>query len=101
MVMNRNGELAIVDETGRERERYPIIYGAKIKVDNGKSVKSGDLKDLFVRFLDSTSPVVRSYGLRGIGANGFSDLKERVKKMSEQDPNPGTRQEAARSLAKL
>jgi DNA-directed RNA polymerase subunit beta' len=40
--MNRNGELAIVDETGRERERYPIIYGAKIKVENGKLVKSGD-----------------------------------------------------------
>jgi DNA-directed RNA polymerase subunit beta' len=43
VVMNRNGELAIVDETGRERERYPIIYGAKIKVENGKLVKSGDL----------------------------------------------------------
>jgi DNA-directed RNA polymerase subunit beta' len=43
VVMSRNGELAIVDETGRERERYPIIYGAKIKVENGKSVKGGDL----------------------------------------------------------
>jgi DNA-directed RNA polymerase subunit beta' len=43
VVMNRNGELAIVDETGRERERYPIIYGAKIKVENGRLVKGGDL----------------------------------------------------------
>jgi len=43
VVMNRNGELAIVDETGRERERYPIIYGAKIKVENGRPVKGGDL----------------------------------------------------------
>ncbi len=65
------------------------------------AIKSSDLKDLFVRFLDSPDPVVRSYGARGIGANGFSDLKDRVKKISEQDPNSGTRQEAALSLAKL
>ncbi|MBI4495518.1 MAG: DNA-directed RNA polymerase subunit beta', partial [Deltaproteobacteria bacterium] len=43
VVMNRNGELAVVDESGRERERYPIIYGAKIKVENGQAVKRGDL----------------------------------------------------------
>ena len=65
------------------------------------TIKSAELKGLFLQFLDSPDPVVRSYGLRGIGANGFSDLKDRVKKMSETDPNPGTRQEAVRSLAKL
>jgi len=42
IVMNRNGELAIVDETGREREKYSIVYGAKIKVSPGQHVKSGD-----------------------------------------------------------
>jgi DNA-directed RNA polymerase subunit beta' len=31
IVMNRNGEIAVVDEAGRERERYPVIYGAKLK----------------------------------------------------------------------
>jgi HEAT repeat protein len=65
------------------------------------TVKSSELKDLLVRFLDSPDPVVRSYGLRGIATNGFSDLKDRVKKISEQDPNPGTRREAALCLAKL
>jgi len=65
------------------------------------SVRSGDLRDIFVRFLDSRDAVVRSYGVRGIGVNGFSDLKDRVKKMSEQDPNPGTRHEAALALEKL
>jgi DNA-directed RNA polymerase subunit beta' len=39
VVMNRNGEIAIVDETGRERERYSVVYGAKIKVGPGGSVK--------------------------------------------------------------
>ena len=38
VVMNRNGEVAIVDETGRERERYPVIYGAKLRVKAGSKV---------------------------------------------------------------
>jgi DNA-directed RNA polymerase subunit beta' len=42
IVMNRNGELAIVDETGRERERYGIVYGAKIKVSPDQPVKPGE-----------------------------------------------------------
>ncbi len=42
IVMNRNGELAIIDETGREREKYSIVYGAKIKVSPGQTVKPGD-----------------------------------------------------------
>jgi DNA-directed RNA polymerase subunit beta' len=42
IVMNRNGELAIVDDTGRERERYVIVYGAKIKIAPGMPVKSGE-----------------------------------------------------------
>jgi len=65
------------------------------------AIRSADLRDVFVRFLDSPDAVVRSYGVRGIGANGFSDLKDRVKKISEQDPNPGTRREAALSLGRF
>ncbi|MGD0845412.1 MAG: DNA-directed RNA polymerase subunit beta', partial [Geobacteraceae bacterium] len=42
IVMNRNGELAIVDDTGRERERYGIVYGAKIKVNPDQPVKPGE-----------------------------------------------------------
>ena len=65
------------------------------------TVIAPELKDLFVTFLDSSDPVVRSYGVRGIAANGLRDLKDRVKKISEQDPNPGTRAEASKALAKL
>ncbi len=40
IVMNRNGELAIVSETtNRERERYRIVYGAKLKVRDGELVQ--------------------------------------------------------------
>ncbi|MCS6897290.1 MAG: DNA-directed RNA polymerase subunit beta', partial [Nitrospira sp.] len=46
VVMNRNGEVAIVDfpEPGRERERerYRLVYGAKLKKKDGARVKAGD-----------------------------------------------------------
>src|SRR5437016_13384155 len=39
--MKRNGVLAIMDEKGREKERYTIVYGAKLKVNEGDHVKVG------------------------------------------------------------
>ncbi len=38
IVMSRNGELTVEDAKGRERERYPIIYGARLLVDDGQKV---------------------------------------------------------------
>jgi DNA-directed RNA polymerase subunit beta' len=43
VVMNRTGTLVIQDDKGRDRERYPIIYGARLRVADGDKVKSGDL----------------------------------------------------------
>ena len=43
IVMNRNGEVAIVDSLGRERERYPVVYGAKLKKTDGSTVKPNEL----------------------------------------------------------
>ncbi len=39
VAMTRNGEIIIVDEAGREREKYPVTYGAKILVKEGEPVK--------------------------------------------------------------
>ncbi len=41
VVMNRNGEVRIVDVNGREKERYSIIYGARLDVKDGQEVKPG------------------------------------------------------------
>ncbi|MCP4578010.1 MAG: DNA-directed RNA polymerase subunit beta' [Deltaproteobacteria bacterium] len=38
VAMNRNGEMAILGKGGREVERYPIIYGASLKVRDGQKV---------------------------------------------------------------
>ena len=44
VAMNRNGIVAVVDEKDRERERYPVMYGAKLQVADGEAVtKSQDL----------------------------------------------------------
>ncbi len=43
VAMNRNGEIAIYDETGREKEKYALTYGAQINVKDGQMIKSGEL----------------------------------------------------------
>ncbi len=43
VAMNRNGELSIVDEGGRERERYAVNYGARIIDVDGARVKGGQV----------------------------------------------------------
>ncbi len=43
IVMNRNGDLAIQDEQGRDRERNPIIYGARLRVAEGQKVATGTI----------------------------------------------------------
>ncbi len=43
VVMTRNAEVSIVDEDGRERERYPMVYGARMFFADGEEIESGDL----------------------------------------------------------
>ncbi len=41
VVMNRNGSIAVVDSKGREKEKYSVVYGAKLMVSNGQKVEMG------------------------------------------------------------
>jgi DNA-directed RNA polymerase subunit beta' len=41
VVMNRTGSIVIQDSKGRDRERYPIVYGARLKVRDGEQVEQG------------------------------------------------------------
>jgi DNA-directed RNA polymerase subunit beta' len=41
VAMNRNGVIAVLDEKGREKERYTVVYGAKIRVEEASPVKVG------------------------------------------------------------
>ena len=42
VAMNRNGILAVVDEKNRERERYQVVYGARILYEEGAAVKANE-----------------------------------------------------------
>ena len=43
VALNRQGALKIVDDSGRERESYPVAYGAVLHVAEGDMVSSGSL----------------------------------------------------------
>jgi DNA-directed RNA polymerase subunit beta' len=43
VVMNRSGELAILDEQERERYRYNVPYGSFMKVTDGQKIAKGQL----------------------------------------------------------
>jgi len=43
IVMNRNGEIVVTDEQSRERERYGVVYGAKLLVREGQHIEPNTL----------------------------------------------------------
>jgi DNA-directed RNA polymerase subunit beta' len=56
IVMDRQGgEIAILGDTGRELERFPVIYGAHIVARDGQKVKTGDLLAVWDPF---TTPII-------------------------------------------
>ena len=42
-VMNRNGEIAVLDETGRERERFSLVYGSILNFKENDMCAKGDV----------------------------------------------------------
>jgi len=43
IAMNRAGLIAIVDEKNREKERYHVVYGARLRVQDGEHVTHGQV----------------------------------------------------------
>jgi len=82
VAMNRNGSIAIVDEKGREKERYAIVYGAKLKVEDGAQVKLGDT-------LGEWDPYTFSLLTEIAGTVQFKDLQEGVTLNEEVDEVTG------------
>jgi len=55
VAVSRSGEVSVIDEHGRERERYKIPYGAVLTVHDGSQVKGGQV---VVNWDPHTHPVV-------------------------------------------
>ncbi|WP_028580582.1 DNA-directed RNA polymerase subunit beta' [Desulfogranum japonicum] len=43
VVMNRNAEITVLDDQGVDRERFPVPYGAVLRIEDGASVEPGSV----------------------------------------------------------
>lgn len=82
VVMNRNGSLDIIDEKGRRRESYQAVYGARLKVEDGKEVKPGQT-------LMEWDPFTTSILTEQPGRVHFRDIIEGVTLKEELDEVTG------------
>jgi DNA-directed RNA polymerase subunit beta' len=83
VVMNRRGgEIAIVGDSGRERERFPVIYGAHIKINDGVLVKTGDL---LVTWDPFATPIITEVD----GTVKFGDINPGKTMQEKVDPVTG------------
>jgi DNA-directed RNA polymerase subunit beta' len=85
VVMNRNGSVVIADDKGRERERYSVVYGAKIKFADGAPVKLGDV-------IVEWDPYTFSILTEVAGAVQFKDLEAGVTLQEQVDEVTGLSQ---------
>jgi len=69
VVMSRNGEIAILGKGKREIERYPILFGATLKVRDGERVKSNQI---MVEWDPFTIPIITEVS----GTVKFGDILE-------------------------
>ncbi len=82
LVLNRNGELSIVDPDGRELERHKIPQGAVLFKGDGEAV----VKDEHVvRWDPYTTPILTEFG----GTSRFEDVKAGVTMREELDEATG------------
>ncbi len=83
VVMNRRGgEIAVVGDSGRERERFPVIYGAHIEVKDGVRVKAGDL---LVTWDPFATPIISEVD----GTVKFGDISPGKTMQEKVDPVTG------------
>ena len=82
IVMNRNGSIAVVDEKGREREKYSVVYGAKLKVKKNQKIDAGHL---LVEWDPYSLPIITELG----GRIAVGDLVEGVSVKEEVDEVTG------------
>ncbi|MDO8282051.1 MAG: DNA-directed RNA polymerase subunit beta' [Thermodesulfovibrionia bacterium] len=82
VALSRNGSIAIVDSKGREKEKYSVVYGAKIKVKDGQKINAGDL---LVEWDPYSIPIVTQVG----GKIALGDIIEGVTVKEEVDEVTG------------
>jgi DNA-directed RNA polymerase beta' subunit len=82
VVMNRNGSIAVADAKGREKEKYSVVYGAKLMVNNGHKVEIGQK---LVEWDPYSTPILTELG----GKIAHGDIIEGVTVKEEVDEVTG------------
>ena len=83
VVMNRRGgEFAIIGSTGRELERFPVIYGSHIVVKDGDPIKAGTLLATWDPF---TTPIITEVS----GTVKYGDITQGKTMQEQVDPVTG------------
>jgi DNA-directed RNA polymerase subunit beta' len=82
VAVSRSGEIGIVDEYGRERERYKVPYGSVISVADGDMVDGGSV---IATWDPHTHPIVTEVA----GVANFSDFIEGVSVQESTDEITG------------
>jgi DNA-directed RNA polymerase subunit beta' len=82
VVMNRSGSVVVQDAKGRDRERYPVVYGARLKVKEAQQVEQGQV-------LVEWDPYTFSILTEEAGQVRFKDILEGITVHEEVDEVTG------------
>jgi len=82
VAVSRSGEIHVLDDIGRERERYKVPYGASLKIPDGEKVEGGAL---VATWDPHTHPVITEVA----GKLRFEDFVEGVTVQSKVDEVTG------------
>jgi DNA-directed RNA polymerase subunit beta' len=85
IAMNRAGIIAVMDDKGREKERYQVVYGAKIHFPDGAKVKENEV-------LLEWDPYTFSILTEVSGVVHFKDLHEGITMKEQVDEITGLSQ---------
>ncbi|QCU89403.1 DNA-directed RNA polymerase subunit beta' [Thiomicrorhabdus sediminis] len=79
IVTSRSGAVSVVDETGREQERYKINYGSTLTVEDGGSIESGAI---LAQWDPHTHPVITEVEGNIAFGNFEGTVEERVDELT-------------------
>jgi DNA-directed RNA polymerase subunit beta' len=84
LALNRNGEMLIVDEKGRELEAHPVTFGAQLFLKDGDPAKASEI---LMKWEPNFSPIITEVE----GKVLFEGIEEDVTYKLEVDPGTGLR----------
>ena len=82
VITSRSSELTVIDELGREKERYKVPYGTILNKKDGEAIKSGDI---IANWDPHTHPIITEVG----GKVQFVELIDGVTMVRQTDELTG------------